>query len=72
MHHVMFDVDGTLVQSYEFDEQCYLQAVEEVLGESLDSDWACYTHVTDSGILLQYLERRGLIEELEQIEQAVK
>ena len=70
--HVMFDVDGTLVQSYEFDEQCYLQAVLEVLGEPLYSDWDSYTHVTDSGILDHHLKLIGLFDKSTEIHSQVK
>ena len=33
MHQVMFDVDGTLIESYQCDGQCYQDAVFEVLGK---------------------------------------
>ena len=39
MKHVMFDVDGTLIQSYGFDETCFVAAVKEVTGVDLVSDW---------------------------------
>jgi hypothetical protein len=29
MYHVMFEVDGTLVKSYDFDEACFVAAVSE-------------------------------------------
>ena len=60
MHHVMFDVDGTLVESFKFDEECYLDAVYSVVGSKPDNDWAGYSNVTDSGILEQYLAEKGL------------
>lgn len=60
MHHVMFDIDGTLVISDEFDAVCYLQAVYETLGHRLDTDWIKYTHVTDAGILDQHISEHGL------------
>lgn len=60
MHHVMFDVDDTLVMSGEFDGNCYLDAVYEVLGHSLDTDWKKYTYVSDAGILDQHIYESGL------------
>lgn len=60
MNHVMFDVDGTLVLSVEFDEICFLEAVYKVLGHSLDSDWTKYTYVSDAGILHQHISENGL------------
>lgn len=47
----MFDIDGTLVESYEIDSQCFIEAVKEVTGLSINADWSRYQHVTDSGIL---------------------
>ena len=47
MNHVMFDIDGTLLQSYEFDEQCYLAAIKEVTGIDLLGNWESYPHITD-------------------------
>jgi len=38
----MFDIDGTLVQSYEFDEEIYACAVEEVVGFKIDRKWSKY------------------------------
>jgi len=62
MHLVMFDIDGTLVQSYDFDTQCFAQAVESVLGTRIDTDWSNYTDVTDSGILNSILADSGVTE----------
>ncbi len=57
MHVVMFDIDGTLVDSAGFDSELYAEAVESVLGVEIDSDWARYEHVSDSGILDEVLSR---------------
>ena len=52
MKYVIFDIDGTLVHSHEFDGACYRQAVQQTLGDvSIRSDWSDYKHVTDEGIL---------------------
>jgi beta-phosphoglucomutase-like phosphatase (HAD superfamily) len=55
MHLVMFDIDGTLVDSAGFDAQLYVEAVRNVLGLEINSDWNSYEHVSDSGILAQVL-----------------
>jgi len=55
MHVVMFDIDGTLVDSAGFDSTLYVEAVESVLGVEIDSDWNRYEHVSDSGILDEVL-----------------
>lgn len=56
MNHVMFDIDGTLVESYEMDSLCFINAVKEITGLNIDTDWATYQHVTDEGILNQVLQ----------------
>lgn len=57
MHVVMFDIDGTLVDSAGFDSALYVEAVQSVLGVEIDSDWSRYEHVSDSGILDEVLRR---------------
>ncbi|MCP5143285.1 MAG: HAD family hydrolase [Gammaproteobacteria bacterium] len=58
---LLFDLDGTLVRSVEFDHGLYLEAITEVLGHSdYDADWSTYTHVTDTGLLTELLERLGI------------
>ncbi len=60
MHHVMFDIDGTLIQSYNLDSDCFVSAVKEVTGLIIDSDWAQYQHVTDAGILNEIIATNKL------------
>jgi beta-phosphoglucomutase-like phosphatase (HAD superfamily) len=36
MHLIMFDLDGTLVDSSAIDSECYLQALVDVFGFDLD------------------------------------
>ena len=57
MYHVMFDVDGTLVKSYDLDSTLFCESVNEVTGITLSANWEQYRHVTDSGILLEVFER---------------
>lgn len=59
MHLVMFDIDGTLIESYDIDEQCFLTAIDEVLGIQIDACWERYPHVTDAGILDEILSQPG-------------
>ena len=72
MHLVMFDIDGTLVKSYDFDSECYQSAVFDVLGVKVNSDWGQYQHVTDAGILSEIIESRSLQNECESIITEVK
>jgi phosphoglycolate phosphatase-like HAD superfamily hydrolase len=54
MHLIMFDLDGTLVDSTSVDSGCYLQALFDVFGfdlDQIDRDWGNYPHITDAGIL---------------------
>lgn len=54
MHLIMFDLDGTLVDSNAIDSQCYLQALVDVFGfdlDKIDRNWGNYPHITDAGIL---------------------
>ena len=56
MHLVVFDIDGTLVDSSEINSRLYREAVESVLETRFDDDWSRYTHVTDSGILHEIMD----------------
>ena len=55
MHLVMFDIDGTLVDSAGFDGELYAQAVRSVLKVEVDRNWDAYEHVSDRGVLEQIL-----------------
>ena len=55
MHLVMFDIDGTLVDSAGFDAELYVDAVRSVLNIEIHSDWNAYEQVSDSVILAQVL-----------------
>ena len=72
MHLIMFDIDGTLVQSYEFDGECYAKAVESIIGAPVNKDWSSYSHVTDAGILDQIIEENGLAANRDRIHREVK
>ena len=63
----IFDIDGTLVDSFGFDDACYISAIREVLGEVyIHNDWSRYKNVTDTGSLRQIMEENK-IQEKEQI-----
>lgn len=64
MHAVIFDIDGTLLDSAGVDDLLYRRAVTSVLGpvrfrESL----ADYDHVTDVGVLRQVFEDNAIASE---------
>jgi phosphoglycolate phosphatase-like HAD superfamily hydrolase len=59
MQLVMFDIDGTLVESNALDNESYLQALSEVFGFSeISSDWTSYSHVTDACILREVCQHK--------------
>ena len=65
----IFDIDGTLVESFGFDDACYISAIREVLGEvHIHDDWSKYKNVTDTGSLRQIMEENQ-IQEKEQIKE---
>jgi phosphoglycolate phosphatase-like HAD superfamily hydrolase len=51
MHLIMFDIDGTLTQSYEYDRQVFAMAFKSVFHcDQVDTEWAHYTNTTSTGI----------------------
>ena len=58
MKLAVFDLDGTLLNTGDVDRRCYVQSVVEVFGiTGASTDWRDYTHVTDSGITREVVER---------------
>jgi beta-phosphoglucomutase-like phosphatase (HAD superfamily) len=72
MHLVVFDIDGTLVESSDFDGPLYVQAIESVLGIRIDPDWSRYRNVTDSGILDEICSDLDMLEARSQIHESVR
>lgn len=69
MHLIIFDIDGTLVDSVKTDDECFIQTFQELHEIVLkDVDWSTFPHVTDSGlskvIFQQYLKREPSEDEL--------
>jgi phosphoglycolate phosphatase-like HAD superfamily hydrolase len=55
---VLFDIDGTLVNSNEVDAICYVRSIQEEFGlDKIDDRWETYKHATDSGIFEEIFER---------------
>jgi beta-phosphoglucomutase-like phosphatase (HAD superfamily) len=56
MRLVLFDVDGTLTATSRIDNTCYARAFRRTFGRDVPTtDWNCYHHVTDVGILREIL-----------------
>ena len=72
MLQVIFDIDGTLVQSYDFDEQCFIDSIKTVTGLNISNDWQNYPHVTDTGILKTFIARQAPSYSLQDLEPLVK
>lgn len=72
MHLVMFDIDGTLLNSYDQDSECFVLAVEDALGIKIDADWSRYNHVSDSGITHQLIHDFSLQDQNEEIASLIK
>ena len=59
----IFDIDGTLVENFGFDDARYISAIREVLGEVyIHNDWSNYINVTDTGSLRQIMEENKIQE----------
>lgn len=71
MHLVMFDIDGTLVDSTGFDSRLYAQAIREILDVPFSTRWEKYQHVTDSGILHEIIHDHAMQSEQQQIAEQV-
>jgi phosphoglycolate phosphatase-like HAD superfamily hydrolase len=58
----VFDVDGTLTDTNAVDDECYLDAVSDVLGFARETlDWTDAPHITDSGILRWLVDQRSAL-----------
>ena len=58
---VLFDLDGTLVDSSAFEDRLYRAAIIDVMGDvSIHNDWSGYEHVTHAGILLEICRDNGV------------
>lgn len=57
----VFDIDGTLLESFEADSDLFLMAVRRVVGISeVSRDWSKYPHVTDQGVLREIFRVNGI------------
>ncbi len=60
MKAIIFDIDGTLIESMAVDTELYFSSIREILGPVVFRDpLSDYDHVTDSGILAQVLDENG-------------
>ncbi len=61
MHAVIFDIDGTLLESFQADCELFVAAIRKVLRvPAMNTDWATYPHMTDAGILREVMRVNGI------------
>ncbi len=68
----MFDIDGTLLESVDFDEVAFIDAVKTVTGREIDSDWESYPHVSDTGLIQTFCEQHNLLDTFDEVHHKVK
>lgn len=73
MNLIMLDIDGTLTQSYEYDQEVFSNAISEVTGVPFqDTNWQSYQHITSSGVTPEAIYRAtgryGTSEQVEAVE----
>lgn len=71
MKLIMFDIDGTLLDSTGVDDQCFIQSFWDLHQIDLrDADWSSFTDVTDWGLCREiFLDRYGAFPPERQIEE---
>jgi len=58
MQLVMFDMDGTLTDTFSLDENCYVLAIEQALGlTAVVTDWESYPHASSSYCLEEIVRK---------------
>jgi beta-phosphoglucomutase-like phosphatase (HAD superfamily) len=72
MHLILFDIDGTLVDSARYETKLYSEAIAEVLVTPFETDWSRYTNVTDGGILDEIIDKSGTDLDRNEIHNRVK
>jgi phosphoglycolate phosphatase-like HAD superfamily hydrolase len=59
MHLILFDIDGTLIDSNHLEGECFIHAMRKIFGiTKIERDWGYYHHVTDRGIAKQLVEEQ--------------
>lgn len=59
MQLVIFDIDGTLTNTYKIDENCFVRAFALEFGIfGINTNWTEYTYTTDSGITQQIFQEK--------------
>lgn len=67
---LILDIDGTLTNTKEVDDKCFITAFQDEFKVTLpNTDWATFTHVTDSGLFTELFKSIFTIEHSEKEKQ---
>ena len=69
---VVFDIDGTLIDSEAYDASLFKQAIRDVLNIEICDNWSSYRHVTDGGILDEIIDTHGITDNRNTVHDEVK
>ena len=59
MNLAIFDIDGTLTNTNNVDEDCFIKALADAHAiDDIVTDWAAYPHTTDSGIVQHIFQEK--------------
>ncbi len=70
--HIMFDIDGTLVNTTKLDSKCFFDAAHQVLNQPISTNWNQYAHATDSGILTEAMTGLGIDKDHQRLQDDIK
>jgi len=57
MNLIIFDIDGTIVNSVKADDECFIQSFQDLYSIDLSgADWNNFRNVTDSGLTFEIFE----------------
>jgi len=77
MKLIIFDIDGTILDSVNADDKCYIQTLKDLFQIDLTNvDWNDFTNVTDTGLTIEifqkWFNREPNTEEIENIKSYFK
>jgi len=59
MKLAIFDIDGTLTETNEVDDKCFVDAFADSHQiTEIETDWTKYTHITDSGLVSEIFNQK--------------